>query len=309
MSDNEVAEVEFVKQSNLISRSAYMMPASCRKIIFYAMAQSSFHEEGFEVIEVSAADIVSSVGIPKGGETYKILKEMSRDAKSQTFTIEDENGYEHFSWLSKCQYVKSRDVFKMKLDDSLFQYVVDMKSHFSFIPLESVGKLQGKYAIRLFELVLSQSGHEGRNGNEEGEWFYCETIEKLRYMFKIPQNKYKLTAEFRRWCIDKPIAEINEAHIGLHITPEYIKKGRSLKSVRLRVRRIQGDSPIPVSPVTESDKEIDEVKAKYPTLFQKYYEEELSQNTLDFVPEDIKKGSAEAAAVERILKEKKGKKK
>lgn len=308
MSDTEITHL---RQAHEISRSSYMMPASNRKLIFFAMAFCEIKDDKFQTVEVESNDILHALGMSRGGETYNLLKSITKETRGQVFTIENEDGYEHFTWLSQCQYVKSRDIFKFRLDDSLIQYVKDLKSHFSMIPLHAVGKLQGKYAIRLFELVLSNAGFEGKNGNKKGEWWYEDTIDMLRHRFEIQPNEYTRMTNFRTRVIDDPIKEINRSEIGIHITPEYIRKGKFLKAVRFNVKRVKTSDPRMVSPVTQTENEYEEIKRQHPDLFKKYLAEELQQDSFDFISEELKMGAAEDRAIQRIIKstsKRKGKK-
>ncbi len=294
-------EITHVRQAHAISQSSYMMPASSRKLIFFAMAYSKYDNNGFKTIEVESADIVKGLGMSKGGEQYEQLKKITKETKKQVYTIEDD-GYEHVSWMAQCAYVKSRDVFKFRLDNSLIGYVRDLKSHYSFIPLHGIGKLQGKYAIRLFELLLINAGYEGKNGNKKGEWWYEDTIKDLRHRFEIKDDEYKVMSDFRKRVIDKPIQEINKGDVGIYVTPEYLRKGKRLLGIRFNVKKIKSSDPKIISPVTQSENEEDALKKKHPDLFKKYLKEELKQGSFDFIPEDMKIRAAEDRALEKIRK-------
>ena len=295
---------ELVKQANQIAESVYMMPAMSRKLIFFAMAKSAFQTDGFQTIETTEEELCQALGLTRGGTTYDVLRSITRTTKEQVFTIEDD-GYNHVSWMAECQYVRTRGVFRFRLDPTLHQYTVAVKDHFQLVPLEAIGRLQGKYAIRIFELVMTQSGQEGKNGNAPGTWYYEETIDMIRHMFDIPQRRYKVMNDFRRRVIDQPIQEINEANIGIHIEPVYQRRRRRLYAVRFNVRRMAPSSPAIVSPVTESQVEDTALIAEFPDDYQRFLAEELGQPTLPFITPEMHERTAHIRAIAKLYELKK----
>lgn len=291
--------LEFVKQANDIAMSVYMMPASCRKLIFFVMAKSAYQDEGFETIESTEDEVCKSLGLTRGGTTYNVLRSITKQTKEQVFTIEDD-GYNHVSWMAECQYIQSRGVFRFRLDPILYQYTVAIKKQFQIIPLDAIGKLQGKYTLRIFELIMTQSGQEGKNGNPPGEWWYEDTIEMLRHRFEIPTGQYKVPYEFRRNIIDLPVKEINDAGIGIQIKPVYFYKRRRLYAVRFNVRRITATNPANVNPVTASEKEDEALIKRHPEEYKLFLEEELKQKQLAFVSKEMAYRDAEARVIIRL---------
>lgn len=296
-------KMELVKQANQVAQAVYIMPATCRKLIFFAMAKSAYHEDGFETIEATEADVCEALGMTRGGATYDLLRSITKQTKEQVFTIE-EDGYRHISWMAECQYVASRGVFRFRLDPTLHQYTVAVKKQFQLVPLDAVGKLQGKYALRIFELVMTQAGQEGKNGNPPGEWWYEDTIEMLRHRFSVSPKQYTVTNAFRRKVIDGPIQEINEAGIGIQIEPVYLRHRRKLQGIRFNVRRVSPDSPAKVSPMTEMEKEDAALVAKYPDEYARLLEEERKQKPLEFVSPDMAEMAAVARAICRLRESK-----
>ena len=140
-----------------------------------------------------------------------------------------------------------------------------------------MGKIQGRYAIRFYELALSYAGFEGRDGNSRGEWYFEHTLDEIRALFQIDPKKYKQTKEFKRNIIDNPIEEINAAGIGLRIEPKYNRKGKWLVGVRFNCRWVKRDEPLPVTPATETAKESEQLRAAFPEEFEKYKAEYIAQ--------------------------------
>ena len=124
------------------------------------------------------------------------------------------------------------------------------------------------------------------------------------------------TQLFKKKVIEGPIEEINNARIGLEITPERIRQGRKLVAIRFDCkaapRTIKGkrsgakeDIPLPDSnPKTEDlleEKELEHLKELYPEEFAELYEMELAKAPA-YIPEGFKQIGAEGSALMQLKK-------
>lgn len=271
-----------IKQHNAISRASYNMPATLRKIIFVVMALTELNKDKIKEVELTLADLVDYLDLSRGGNTYKILEDSIESAMKQIITLDTGDGWVKFQWLSKAKHIKSRDVYKFKLHEDLKDYVLNLKKDFALWAIPRIGQLQGKYAIHIFELVMSMSGKSGKDGNEEGCWYYEIYITDLRKKFEIGKKEYARTSNLRTRVIDNPVEEINQAQIGIHITPKYIYKRRHLDSVIFNVKRIKkGDMKI-VNPVTKTEVEDSNFVDKHEERFNQILEDLMKQQELPF---------------------------
>lgn len=107
--------------------------------------------------------------------------------------------------------------------------------------------------MRWFELVKSREGQT----DKKGFWFYDITFDELRHLFKIGPNEYPRTGDFRTRVIDDPIAEINDADVGIHLEADYepFRKGRRLFGVHMKCRKIGRNDPRPVAAAKDDQEE------------------------------------------------------
>lgn len=292
------------KRHNSITEAIHSAPAICQKLVFFTIAFSSFDEKEkkFNYVEATIEDVVSALGIARGGTTADLIEAATKEIMKQVYTVKQPNGsYRHFHWMEDSGFRTEDKIVYLQLKKTMKEYVVNVKNNFALIPLQSIGQLQGKYAIRLFDIIMTHSGHEGKDGNKPGHWYYEETVENLKLLFKIEGASYSRTGNFRSRVIDLPIQEINDAGIGIRITPVYIRKGKCLKAVRLEVERISPSEPLNVSPSkTETEDEIARMKAEYPDLWDKIFAEEMSQKFIFETNQRVKHRNAEAATFKRL---------
>lgn len=292
------------KRHNSITEAIYSSPAVCQKLVFFTIAFSSYDEkeEKFCVVEATIEEVISALGITRGGTTADLIEAATKELMKLVYTVKQPNGsYRHFHWMEDSGYRAEDKTLYLQLKKTMKEYVVNVKNNFALIPLQSVGQLQGKYAIRLFDIVMTHSGHEGKDGNKPGHWYYEETVENLKLLFKVEGASYNRTGNFRSRVIDLPIQEINDAGIGIRITPVYIRKGKILKAVRLEVERVNPAEPKNVTPSkTETGDEIARMKAEFPKDWKKLFDEEMSQEDLFPMSKAMKIKAAEARTLERV---------
>lgn len=289
-----------VKQSNVISQSSYMMPAMARKLVFSAMARLSPDDEK-GTITMTSYDVLESLGLSRGGNQYDLIKKAFKESMEQVIEINSETGWKMLHWFTSVGAVLrgNSEEYIICFHPDILPYAQELKKNFTVLNLENIGKLQGKYSIRIYELVMSFSGMAGENGNRSGSWFIQKTIEEFRHMFRV--DNYPRTSNFRAWVIDKPIEEINSASIGIHITPEYIRKGKKLLAIKLKVRRVLPKEPKKVNPVTDHQKEIEKYKKLYPGKWGMLFNIRSKQKDMFFDDPQTRDSFAEEETLKDII--------
>jgi plasmid replication initiation protein len=247
-------ENDYVVQSNLISRSAYRMNPIQRRLLFLATARVQADSSGNMSISMHVGDVVQALGMDDSGRSYRRVRDALKGLMGQVLHIEHANGdWELFHWVSYARYVSGDDRLDLEIHRALRPYILELQGQFSRIEIRDFGRLQGRHSQRIFELLMSASGHEGRQGNPRGRWWYHVETDRLRELLVIGDGDYKRTSDFRRFVVDEPVREINEADIGIHVTVEYHRRRRRLVAFTFHVERVSRDEPRPVRPATESE--------------------------------------------------------
>lgn len=301
---------DYAVQAHQISRASYTMPVMHRRLIYLAMAQVRPDDEDLPEVEMTVGDIARALNLGDSGRQYVEIRAACAGALSHVLDIDTDDGWVQFQWLSRCRYVKTRDAIKIKLHDDLRPYVLELQSAFSMLSIADISRIQGRHALRLFEQIMSNKGMAGTGGNKPGHWFYDIEFDHLRHLFKIAPHEYKLTADLRKWVIDAPVREINDADLGIRVECDYnrFRRGRRLLGVRLNVRTLRKAEPKPVHPATASEAEEAADLAKLTPSEQARYDdilrEELAQGELALTEGNpFKTARAEARALARLREE------
>lgn len=241
---------DHVLQSHAISRAAYTMPVTLRRLVYLAMAYAKPEEKGFMDVTMKIGDIARALDMGDRGTVYTRLRRAVTDAVQYVLEIDlPDKGWEVYTWFSYAKYNPKTDSITLRLNEPLRPYVLDVQKFFTPLAIADIARLQGRHSMRWYELVQSRQGQ----ADAAGHWWYEVELDELRHLFKIGPNEYRLTADLRKKVINAPVQEINEAGLGLRLDPEFLRHGRDLVGVRMHCQRVGRDDPKPVQAPTPEE--------------------------------------------------------
>jgi len=322
----------YMLQHNAITRGAHTLSTTAQKLI--AMAMSLLPPD---LSSLSAAftfpEFCAALGYEKGGESYKVFREAVKECMQCLIYLEtepDEKGkkaWKAFTWFTVAKYDEKTGQAEMTFSAELAGFLLALKWVYSKITLQDIGRLQSRYAIRIFEIAASYMSLKGKAGNRPGSWYFERSVEDLRFILGVPPDAYKETRDFKRKILEGPVREINQAGLGVEIMPQGIKQGRRIAVIRFECgpaeRRARGGrrpkkteaAPVPgaaaLPPVLPAepeeaalfreDKELRHLKDLYQDEFRVLYEEALAKPHAlkDRMPEAHRQ-AAEAAALNKL---------
>jgi plasmid replication initiation protein len=316
----------YVLQHNAVSRSAHNFSATAKKLTAMAMALLPPDLSGLSAA-FTFAEFCKALGYDKGGKSFTLFKAAVKECMESVIEVEtppDKKGktsWVMFHWFQKAEFDKDTGVCTMTFDRDLAGFLKELKRLYAKLNLADMGRLQSRYALRIYEMALSYKSHRGKDGNAESAWYMERTLEELRKIFGIGSKEYQEAYVFRRKVIEGPVREINEAGIGIEIKTESIKKGRGIAGFRFeckgasrtaakkrgRKAALQAvELPAGSADAAERrrEKELEHLKELYPDEFAGLYAEELAKSPA-FMPERAKRIAAESSALEK-LKERRG---
>jgi plasmid replication initiation protein len=236
----------YIIQPNTISRAKYIMPTMVRRLISLVIFTVQVTRPSDMRISIPLHNLALLLGFHKT-KRYEELKRAVIIAKEQILQYEEENGKmtEGMHWLTYCDHDSKSDILTIEINSRLYDYVLNIRQSlgFSLILVSDYLKLESKYALRWFEIIMSRSGHADKNDS----FFVLYTITEIRNTFSLEEKKYSRMQDFKKRVIENPITEINSKGIGYNIVPEYRYTGKSLTSVFLHckiIRRTEGNESI-----------------------------------------------------------------
>lgn len=266
---------DYLLQPHEISRAAYLLPVMQRRLLHLVMCQVQRLGDADPVIEMDVGDVVRALGMDDGSKSYETIRAATRGLMQYVLDLNTDDGWVQYHWIERSTLSTKRNKMTIKIDSEMVPHLLDLGQLWTKIPIADLTKLQGKYAFRLFELVMANRGFAGRGGNKPGEWFTDLEFADLRARLKMAPSEYPRTGDFRTRVIDAPLREINEAGLGLVLSTDYdfFRRGRTLRGVRILAHLLRDDEPRNVTPTPE-DTEFDELVRLNQKLYDKLLEEE-----------------------------------
>jgi plasmid replication initiation protein len=274
----------FVLQHNAISRAAHNLSVAAEKLTVMAMALLPADLSSLAAY-FTFTDFCKAFDCERGGKSRRIFKEAVDECGRCIIAIESERGWEKFEWFATAAFNEKTGRAAMTLSPDFAAVLRDFKRVYAKLNLLDIGKLKSRYGLRFFELAKSYESLAGKEGNAKGSWYFERAIEELRQLLGIDPDAYPLTNEFRKYVIEQPIKELNNAGLGIEIHAEGIKQGRVLKGIRFNcvkaARTTAANSPLPEpNPKTADnrvEKELQHLQELYPEEFAELYEKALGE--------------------------------
>lgn len=299
-------EDDIVNQSNDLSRASYTMPVIQRRLIFLAMAQVR-DDDSTREFSMPVAAVLRALGM--SDDRYREIRtEVDKVFDHNKVSVDTPKGWKVFTWITEAEYIAegedvSRHTLVLTLNRNIVPYARTLKKSFHQFRIADIAKLQGRHALRIFELICSNMGLAGKGGNKPGEWFFDTSIADFRRHLGIHETEYPRPGNLRVRVIDAPVEEINRANLGLRVTVEYGRNGKFLTSIRFLCKLENPSEPKAVnpSPATESEKEALKLRKKYAAEWDLEYQRLLKEEDLFGFGETVSKEEMASAGADKSL--------
>ncbi|WP_208373126.1 replication initiation protein [Helicobacter pylori] len=204
------------------------------KVFYYVVSKlNSINDKGFEVCEIPISEILGeALGHENMDANYLHIKKLcesllGRYFLDETLSIDPETNkaVNEFTGMPMFKILKYKDgeaTIKYQLNDCLKPYLLGLERSFTQIPLQHIVPINSGYAIRIYQMLLSELK---QNRNEvEMELLYLQDV------LCVPKSMY-IFGSFKQKILNPSLEEINcHTEIVAEATP--IKEGK--KIVRLK---------------------------------------------------------------------------
>lgn len=216
------------KANDLIQKSRFDLGLQQQKIILYLISQITPYDEDFKLYEFSIPEFCRVCGIDDtSGKNYGDLKAAIKEIADKSLWIsinEDEETL--LRWIEK-PYVNKKDgVIKIKLDNDMRPFLLQLKANFTSYELIWTLHFKSKYTIRLYELVKSIHFQDLETYKRK---YSVEELKKL-----LGGEGYKEYRDFKRRVLKPAVEEINR-YSDKTVTFQEFKQRRWVVSIEFTV--------------------------------------------------------------------------
>lgn len=213
---------QLVSQSNkFIRETQNNLTLQQQKIILYIISKIKPNDDDLKDYEIDIKDFCKVCGIDEHhSNNHKYLRESIMKLHTSAFWFKKDKEIMLLSWINRVSIHADTNKITFRLDDRMKPYLLELQSNFTAYELGNALVLSSKYAIRLYEILKSYAYY--------GDITF--TIEDIREHLQIDKDKYPLFNDFKRYIIDKSIAEINK-YTDIYIEYTTRRSGRTTKYI------------------------------------------------------------------------------
>jgi plasmid replication initiation protein len=226
---SELRDYKVVKSNDLIQKSRFQLSLQEQKIILYLISKIKPDDEIFTEHEFKIIEFCQMCGIEiYNGKNHKNVKDAIKNLADKSVWITLETGTETLiRWINKARINKKSGIVKIRLDDDMKPYLLQLKERFTSYELLYTLAMKSQYSVRMYELLKSY------------EWRHKQTfqIEELKRIL-LAEN-YTLFPDFKRKVLDISMREINELS-DITVTYEIIKEGRKYTKLDFSINLKKG---------------------------------------------------------------------
>lgn len=137
------------------------------------------------------------------GDEVKDVFNALRNLRNRDVIIQNDEVDVATGWILEAKYYKKKNLYSVKVSGDIMPYLVELAANFTTYDLTVAISLKSTYSQRFYEFCSQYKNRENKT------FFY--TVEKLREML-ILEDKYTLTADFRRNVLEVAQKELKEAY-------------------------------------------------------------------------------------------------
>lgn len=215
-----------IKANSLIQRSRFSLSTQQQKIVLYIISMIEPEDEDFKLYEFKITEFCKVCGIDSQSDIYNILRTQIKTISDKSLWIELEDGTETIvRWIEKPYIDKHSGTIKIKLDNDMKPYLLQLKEKFTKYELIYTLNFKSKYSIRLYEYLKSIHYHKLKP--------YTKTIpiDKFKLLLDNPYDDFK---NFHTRVLQPAQKEIN-AYSDIIFNYELLRQGRKVVSITITI--------------------------------------------------------------------------
>jgi plasmid replication initiation protein len=237
--------------ANTVAEARYTLSVYEQRIILWLVAQIERKDDALREHKIGVLEMAEIMG-GNGGRTYELFKKACEELVTSPLTLwDDKNGeWITFTWMHEIRYKPGTGCMTLQFHERLKDVLLNLRERFSTVPIKTVFKLQGGYAIRWYEKLQAKKYLGG----------FAMSVEELREWLQIPDGQLSAVKDLRKRAIDVSKAEL-EKKADLTFRYEPIKTGRRITGWKFKVkenrpRPVQRQLPLRATEPEPSPEEI-----------------------------------------------------
>ena len=222
-----------VVKDNALINASYNLEVTEQRLILLAIINARETHQGItsdSKLEIHANDYASQFHVTKEA-AYKALKTAVNNLFERQFSFKEETkkgvGVVRSRWVSRIKYIDDSEILEITFAPDVVPLITRLEKHFTSYQIQQVTQLTGKYAIRLYELLIAW--------REVGKVPQIE-LSEFRAKLGVEDDEYKAMNHFKSRVLEPSIKQINQ-HTDITVSYEQHKRGRTITGFSFRFKQ------------------------------------------------------------------------
>ena len=225
----------YICKSNELILSRNNLSLVEQKLVLYLISQIRMEDTELHWYEFHITDFCRICGYNLGGRNYQRIRSVLIGLRDKSWwqRVEGPGGEVKevtMSWINKAVLEPRKGVIRVRLDDDLVPYLLDLHENFTKYQLIHCLGFKSKYTLALYENLCMIHYHPGF-----GSYTWKYTRRQLLDLFGISEDRYPEWRDFKRRILDVAVEEINEKSNKL-VSYETILSVRKVTAVVITVK-------------------------------------------------------------------------
>ena len=224
-----------VVKDNALMNASYNLEVTEQRLILLAIINARETHQGItsdSKLEIHANDYASQFHVTKEA-AYKALKTAVNNLFERQFSFKEETkkgiGVVRSRWVSRIKYIDDSAILEITFAPDVVPLITRLEKHFTSYQIQQVTQLTGKYAIRLYELLIAW--------REVGKVPQIE-LSDFRAKLGVEDDEYKAMNHFKSRVLEPSIKQINQ-HTDITVNYEQHKRGRTITGFSFKFKQKQ----------------------------------------------------------------------
>lgn len=222
-----------VVKDNALMNASYNLEVTEQRLILLAIINARETHQGItsdSKLEIHANDYASQFHVTKEA-AYKALKTAVNNLFERQFSFKEETkkgvGVVRSRWVSRIKYIDDSAILEITFAPDVVPLITRLEKHFTSYQIQQVTQLTGKYAIRLYELLIAW--------RDVGKVPQIE-LSEFRAKLGVEDDEYKAMNHFKSRVLEPSIKQINQ-HTDITVSYEQHKRGRTITGFSFKFKQ------------------------------------------------------------------------
>ncbi|AHE95250.1 replication initiation protein (plasmid) [Campylobacter fetus] len=224
-----------VAQDNRFVFAKYDLNTNEMKFFMWIVAQlNSQKDQLFQVCEIPLSEVFNIWQWEGNTINYNYVRDVCNSMLGKTYiedfkvidekTLKERKVFRGFSLFDKIEYKEGDSYISYKLNDSLMEYLVNLKQNFTQLKFKDIQQMKSAYSIRIYNMLMSEIGQNRTN--------FKINLEVLCNILEVPECN-RPWFEFKRAILQRAIKDINTKSNLVILDVEAKKTGRKVTDIEI----------------------------------------------------------------------------